>query len=153
MLLKEVPWSTAGVEQGHASAAILSRLHPMAGLDSVAERSFCHTALPLLQDKRHEALRSKIARLEERLGKLRTRTGAGISGRQMFFEDMVAGSWLKKLTCIEDVVVASGWLERPTCNGTVLPVVWLDRRQICSETFSVFCCSGVSNSSKPRDPK
>ena len=68
-------------------------------------------------------------------------------------ENVVAGSRLKRLICIEDVVVASGWLERPTCNGTVFPVVWLDRKQICSETFSVFCCSGVSNSSKPRDPK
>ena len=32
---------------------------------------------------------------------------------------MVAGSRLKRLTCIEDVVVAGSWLERLTCNGTV----------------------------------
>ena len=58
-LLKEVPWSTAGVEQGHASAAILCRLHPMAGLDSVAQRSLCHTALPLVRSMEQETLRKR----------------------------------------------------------------------------------------------
>ena len=90
-LLKEVPWSTAGVEQGHASAAILSRLHPMAGLDSVAQRSFCHTALPLLRSHGQETLRKKIASLEERLDRLRRKTGSGISGRQLYFQDLATG--------------------------------------------------------------
>ena len=91
MLLKEIPWSIAGVEQGHASAAIVSRLHPMSGLDSVADRAFCHSAMPLLQDRGREKVHRKIAILEGRLARLRTKTGSGISGRQIFFEDMVAG--------------------------------------------------------------
>jgi len=91
MLLKEIPWSTAGVEQGHASAAIVSRLHPMSGLDSVADRAFCHSALPLLQDKGREKVHRKIEILEGRLARLRTKTGSGVSGRQIFFEDMVTG--------------------------------------------------------------
>ena len=96
MLLKQIPWSTAGVEQAHASAAIVSRLHPMAALDSVAQRSFCHTALPLVRDKRGEVLQRKIATLEERLERLRRKTGKGISGRQMFLEDIVAGASVVK---------------------------------------------------------
>ena len=84
------------VEQWHASAAIVARMHPMAGLDSVAQRSLCHSAKPLLQDPDQEALQRKIGALESRLQRLCKKTGSGISGRQMFMQDLARGCHVVK---------------------------------------------------------
>lgn len=66
-LLRLVRWSTNPVEQYHASAATIRRLHPGLHLESLLLRSFCHQFWPLCNkpkiDLRVRALDTKISAL------------------------------------------------------------------------------------------
>ena len=88
-LMKQCPFSTRGVEQAHASIAIIARLHPGVGLDHMTARGLLHAARPLFHDPDANALSKAIGRLRGKVSRLEKKSGAGRTGRQLFLSEMV----------------------------------------------------------------
>jgi hypothetical protein len=75
-LLNEVQWSTAGVEQGHGSTAVVHRYHPMFSPERLATRAFLHMFAQLLgppemhtsaADRHMAALKRLLAKVPRRV--------------------------------------------------------------------------------------
>lgn len=69
-LMKEIRWGSLTVEQGHASAAVVSRYHQTLGRDSLLLRSFFHMCKALFKqpiDPKTNKQRAQIARLEAKM--------------------------------------------------------------------------------------
>ena len=91
-LLAEVPWSTLGVEQGHASASILKRQHPMMSTEMICRRAFVHSFKPLVQQPdvdRHEHI---VARIQSSIARLEATSGRGRTGRNLFLGEFTSGA-------------------------------------------------------------
>ncbi len=69
-LLAHVSWTTVVVEQGHASATLLHRLHPEYNEDILLARSVLHSARSLLPDERAQGQRDKEDSKAQRLMRL-----------------------------------------------------------------------------------
>jgi hypothetical protein len=86
-LLREVPWSTLGVEQAHGSVACIHKLHRGCGVETITCRALLHQA-------RHLFVPSPEAKAEEKakaqLEKLRRSAKKSVSARNLFFKDFVA---------------------------------------------------------------
>ena len=83
-LLNEVHWSTAVVEQGHGSTAVVHRYHPMYSPERLATRAFLHMFAKLLgQPEMHTSAADRhMAALKQLLAKVPRR----VHGRQMFLK-------------------------------------------------------------------
>ena len=90
-LLQQCPFSTRGVEQAHASCAVISRLHPQAGPDHVTGRGLLHAAKPLVQNPETDRMQRKIASIEAKIRRLGKKSGTGRTGRQLFAGEMIPG--------------------------------------------------------------
>ena len=66
-LLRQIPWSTTGIEQAHASAALVSKQHPQYGLGQVAQRGFIHSFRALIMTETPSATRRVLLRSMRRL--------------------------------------------------------------------------------------
>jgi len=71
LLMREVPFTTDLVEQGHASAALFSKNHETLGEASLCSRSVCHQSRqvfgPSRTDKVRDRITAAIARLDRRV--------------------------------------------------------------------------------------
>jgi hypothetical protein len=71
LLMREVPFTTDLVEQGHASAALFSKHHETLGEASLCSRSVCHQSRqvfgPSRTDKVRDRIAAAIARLDRRV--------------------------------------------------------------------------------------
>lgn len=91
-LLAQTRWSTLVVEQGHGSSSALHKAQRTAGLDVLTARSMLHMLWPLLPSPAgtEEGRKGAASALEERERRLLKRSPHKVSGRQLFFKDMVA---------------------------------------------------------------
>ena len=87
-LLREVPFSTLGVEQAHGSVACIHKLHKGCGVETITCRALMHQA-------RHLFVPSPEAKKDEqhmvRIARLRRSAKYSVSAKNMFFQDFVAG--------------------------------------------------------------
>ena len=74
LLMREVPFTTDLVEQGHASAALFSKHHETLGEASLYSRSVCHQSRQVFDPSRTDKVRGRIvaaiARLDRRVPSL-----------------------------------------------------------------------------------
>lgn len=85
-LLRFVSWSTAQVEQGHASAALLHRQHPEYEEDILCARAVLHMARNLLPEQREGRKREREDAATKRIQRKVPRR---ISGQSMLFKDIM----------------------------------------------------------------
>ena len=85
--MREVHWSTLGVEQGHASMSIQSRYHPNLGERVLITRAMVHQMRPVLQS---HVVRPLLRRLEADYDKLGKRNPSKITGRHIFFRHLMS---------------------------------------------------------------
>ena len=84
-LLKDVPWSSEAVEQGHAAASRLLRKHKTLGMKSCQARATVVHLASLFSQPDEVA---KISRLEQRIARLQQIQPQRITGRHVFFGDL-----------------------------------------------------------------
>ena len=85
-LLLDIGWSSATVEQQHASASVMRRAHPQLAVNMICARALLHTTIKLLSvDKDQRALERK----QQRLSKLVHKRRACVGSRQLFFKLVV----------------------------------------------------------------
>lgn len=87
-LLREVPWSTLGVEQAHGSVACIHKLHKGCGVETITCRALLHQARHLFVPS-PEATKDEQAKV--RIERLRRSAKRPVSARNLFFKDFVAG--------------------------------------------------------------
>lgn len=84
-LMRQVHWTTTGVEQGHGSAAVLHRQHARLGAEQLCGRALLHMARPLFaNDEEIERRR----RAEDTVAKLKRKVPGRCSGQNMFLKDL-----------------------------------------------------------------
>ena len=83
-VIRDLPHSTRGVEQAHASAAMVHRHRPAFQSDMLACRSMMNAMRPLVSP-REAATRTE--RLERRITRLMTYQPRSCTGRQLFLKD------------------------------------------------------------------
>ena len=88
-LLREVPWSTLGVEQAHGSVACIHKLHHGCGAETIACRSLLHQARHLFvappEAKAEERARAKTQRLQRSVKR-------SVSARNLFYKDFMTSA-------------------------------------------------------------
>lgn len=87
--IKAAPWSTVGIEQLHAGAAQVHKLHPHLGRDILASRSFLWAMRALLSPEEAAARLEKMQRQLLSLQQSIPNVGH-ISGRQVFLQEAMA---------------------------------------------------------------
>ncbi len=80
--LGDASWTTNVQEQGHASGAVLHKIHTRYGAKMLSGRAFIHMIRPLFQ---HSSQDKAMARLEQAQAALRRKAPEKISGRHVFF--------------------------------------------------------------------
>ncbi len=83
-LLAHVSWTTVVVEQGHASATLMHRVHPEYNEDVLLARSVLHSARSLLPD---ELAQTRLAREDTRAQRLERLAPGRTSGFNMYFKE------------------------------------------------------------------
>ena len=87
-LMGDCPWTTTSTEQQHASATLIKRYHPDYVQDTVMHRAMVHSLRRLVPSRSEDEKQVEI--LRAKLQKLASKSPAKISGRQVFFKQMVA---------------------------------------------------------------
>ena len=85
-LLSRLSWSSKCVEEGHASASALMKLHHRYGESQMKARAMVCQAR-LLFSRTH--LQKRAAALEERLGRLRRKDPSKITGKAMYVKEIM----------------------------------------------------------------
>jgi hypothetical protein len=85
-LLRDVPWSSKGVEQAHGSIASIHKLHKNYGADTLCCRTMLHQARRLFVPSA-EVLAPEKSR--QQIDKLQWSSKRRVSARNMFFMDMM----------------------------------------------------------------
>ena len=80
--LGDASWTTNVQEQGHASGAVLHKIHTRYGAKMLSGRAFIHMIRPLFQ---HHSQDKGMARLEQAQAALRRKAPDKITGRHVFF--------------------------------------------------------------------
>ena len=88
MLMQDCPWSSASVEQQHASATVIKRLHPEYGQETLMVRAFLHSMRLLLPGLSPDE--KKLKREGLRLQRLRATNPDKITGRHVYVQDLVS---------------------------------------------------------------
>ena len=84
--LGDVHWSTANIEHGHGSAALVHRAHRDYGANMIAQRAFLHMTRALITYDGGRATSLQKRALTAKLEKLRARQPQKITGRHMFLQ-------------------------------------------------------------------
>ena len=84
--LGDASWTTNVQEQGHASGAVLHKIHTRYGAKMLSGRAFIHMIRPLFQ---HSSQDKAMARLEQAQAALRRKVPERISGRHVFYAELV----------------------------------------------------------------
>lgn len=87
-LLKDVSWSTIGVEQAHGSCGIMHKFHPLYTGGQLAQRSFLHQCRHILVPHADQRTQS---RLERSLQGVRDRRPQKTTGRNVLVSHVFAG--------------------------------------------------------------
>jgi len=85
--IKNVPWSSNGVEQMHAGAAQVHKYHPEFEMESIACRSFMYLARPLFMPSEAAIV---MERMQQKLDKYAGARCRFITGRHVYHRDAVA---------------------------------------------------------------
>lgn len=86
--IKQVPWSTVGIEQLHAGAAQMHKHHPHLGSDVLSARSFCWGMRALVNAPEASARLGKMENELRRLHQSIPNLGH-ITGRQVFLKEAI----------------------------------------------------------------
>ena len=86
-LLLECPWGTASAEQQHASGTLVKKHHAEIGMDTLCLRALVHTMRLILPSRSMEE--KMLDREHRRLCALMSRNPAKVSGRNLFFRDLL----------------------------------------------------------------
>lgn len=82
--IRDLPWGTLGVEQQHASAALMKRMHPSMHQDLLRCRAHSHFMRALLSPAQADP---RLRRLERRLVALRRKVPGRINGKCIYMRD------------------------------------------------------------------
>ena len=85
--LGEVRWTTAAIEQGHGSVAVMHRTHSEYGADMLSQRAFVHMLRALFADPQAEAEASNMRRINAQLQTAGAKQPQRITGRHVFLAD------------------------------------------------------------------
>ena len=85
-LLADCPWTTTTQEQGHRAASGMHQAHRLYGTRTLTTRSLINTVRPLFLPAPKDAQESRLLKEQAALQK---RQPDKVSGRQLFFRDMV----------------------------------------------------------------
>ena len=89
LLMREVPWSTQGVERSHGSIASVHKFHPQYGFSTLAARAMLHQSRALFQQAPEaEALQKK----EAQLAKLQRSLSRSVSARNVFLAEVMSAN-------------------------------------------------------------
>ena len=83
-LLKEVHFTTTGVEQGHGSTAAMHKGHPRLGSEQLCGRSYLHTCKLLVQ----LPAESSTSRLLKQAEALKSKVPERVGGRHIFWKEL-----------------------------------------------------------------
>lgn len=95
-LMSQIPWSTKMAEEQHASSSIIAKAHPEYDSETVRLRSFIHTFLKLMPGVSEEE--KAVERSKRRLSKLLRKNPNYITGRQLYFKEVVGVATGRKVT-------------------------------------------------------
>lgn len=92
-LLMDAPWGTQSVEQGHASATLVKKVHPEFSKESLMLRAFFHSFRKLLPSISDED--KKLVALGKRVNRLLQKSPDKVTGRHIYLQDLMAlaGTW------------------------------------------------------------
>ena len=86
-LLKEVPWSTQGVERSHGSLASLHKYHPQYSLATLAARATLHQCRALFSENAEQVALQKH---QEEIAKLQRSLARSVSARNVFLAELAS---------------------------------------------------------------
>ena len=92
-LLLDCPWGTQSVEQGHASATLVKKMHPEFSKESLMLRAFFHSFRKLLPSSSEED--KQLVAQGKKVDMLLRKSPDRITGRHIYLQDLMAlaGDW------------------------------------------------------------